>query len=123
MMSIGIDAVEIERFTPWFHFSKTKLSRILSDQEITYSLSVPIKTAERLAVRFAAKEAFFKALSSTITTPLPFLLVVRNCEVALTPSGRPELLVNWGALGITPHETKISLTHTETTAFAAVILL
>ena len=65
ILGIGIDSVEIKRFEPWTSYSKNRLARIFSEHEITYSLSNPKKAAERLAARFAAKEAFFKALSQS----------------------------------------------------------
>ena len=56
---IGIDSIEIARFRLWHTYSYRQLSRIFSSEEIDYCLSNIIKSSERFAVRFAAKEAFF----------------------------------------------------------------
>lgn len=61
MTAIGIDLVEIQRIKKFID-SKTpqQLLRVFTQQEITYALSSKTKY-QRFAVRFAAKEAFFKA--------------------------------------------------------------
>ena len=40
--------------------------------EITYCLGIPKKAAERFAARFAAKEAFYKAIAPLAEQPLRF---------------------------------------------------
>ena len=52
---IGVDSVEIERFALWLDYSKKRLSRIFSLEEIEYCLQQKNKSAERFAVRFAAR--------------------------------------------------------------------
>lgn len=68
VLGIGIDSVDIARFEQWHTYSHKKLLRVFSPAEIAYSLENPTKSAERFAVRFAAKEALFKAL-----TPLRYI--------------------------------------------------
>ncbi|MDR1926237.1 MAG: holo-ACP synthase [Endomicrobium sp.] len=59
-MNIGIDIEEVKRFNKYIK-DKEYLRRIFSKEEIFYSL--PKKNAaQHLAVRFAAKEAVWKAL-------------------------------------------------------------
>lgn len=64
ILGIGIDLVEIERFADWHTKPVSSLERIFHPDEIAYCLSEPAKSAERFAVRFAAREALYKALSS-----------------------------------------------------------
>lgn len=72
-LGIGIDSVDIERFTEWHTYPRQSLSRIFSDQEIDYCLECPTKSAERFAARFAAREAFLKALHQAMPTiQIPF---------------------------------------------------
>ena len=123
--AIGLDAVEIERFALWHTFSCTQLERIFKPQEIAYCLSIPMLSAQRFAIRFAVREAFFKALCCAYPeTHFSLLTVCRALEV-VTTSAAPYLQVNWHIL-IPEHEQPlkclISLTHTSTTAIAQVVL-
>lgn len=129
IIGIGIDSVEIARLIPWTKMSKKQLSRIFSPEEIAYSFQSPLKTPERLAARFAAREACFKALSLHCSKPLPFLTLCRALHLKSLPSGAPVLIVDWQYLSekgyfkpfLAPR-CHISLTHTRTTATAIVIL-
>ncbi len=59
----GVDICEIERIEKSYEkYGKKFLNKIYTKSEINYCLKNPKKTAERLAVRFAAKEAVSKAL-------------------------------------------------------------
>lgn len=120
MIGLGIDAVEIERFTHWSTFSHQKLKRLYTDQEILYCLSISEKAAERFAVRFAAKEALYKALSP-LCTSLPLLAFFSFCEVTLH-RGIPAFHLEWEKLGLPELSVVLSLTHTKSTAIAVVLL-
>ena len=59
----GIDTVQIARIAAsWAELGDRFLQRLYAPDEIAYALAAPVHTAERLAVRFAAKEAVIKAL-------------------------------------------------------------
>ncbi len=121
MKSIGIDSVEITRFHDWHKKDPVWLKRIFHPTEIEYCLAQPALSAQRFAVRYAAKEALFKALSSqNIQTPGLFF-ICSHSQITLTPA--PQLLVEWNALHIPAQTVHVSLTHTLTTATAVVILL
>ncbi len=122
MITIGIDSVEIERFIRWTSFSHKKLSRLFSDEEITYSLSVPCKATERLAVRFAAKEAFYKAVATLLPNDKPFITIAKYCSISFNERGHPELSIHWEQIKTPTRVTQVSLTHTQTTATAIVTL-
>ena len=128
IIGIGIDSVEIERFTPWHTYSHKKLERIFSKEEIEYCLSNTLLSAQRFAVRFAAREALFKAISQAIPEHcMPFLTLCR--AVTISKNRAPVMLVNWEIFNghIIPESlihsrAFISLTHTQNTATAFVIL-
>lgn len=127
ILGIGIDTVEIERFTHWSTYSEKKLSRIFSPQEIAYARACPAKTAERLAARFAAKEAFFKAAASIPhLQAVPFLQLCPNIWVDHTENGRPILQVAWNRLSSkipqSPYLVNLSISHTKNTATAFIII-
>lgn len=124
--AIGIDLVEIDRFTAWSGYSRKMLSRLFSPEEIDYCLMQKNKSAERFAVRFAAREAFFKALSAAYPLYLlPFLTVAKSVIIK-KENGRPIPVFDWSLLDVnfTSHFPTIhlSLSHTKTVAAAYVII-
>lgn len=124
ILGIGVDMVDIERFKDWHTKPIQQLENIFTPAEIAYALDNTLLSAERFAVRFAAREAFYKALCSWKQPHLPpFVTVCRAMGVAKTPENVPYLTVNWQALTV-PFEPicMLSLTHTKTTALAYVTL-
>lgn len=128
ILGTGIDSVEIKRFERWQSYAPTQLRRILSPEEIDYCLAQPNKSAERFAARFAAREAFYKALC--VAAPgikLPFLTLCSKVRVARLQKA-PQLEVDWEYLRalcpapLTRCKAHLTLTHTATTATAMVIL-
>lgn len=128
MYSLGVDAVEIKRFAHWnTRYNQKNLSHIFTAQEIEYCLKEPLKSAERFAGRFAAKEAYFKALShcqifsnSSFYTISKYIRVIKNgngsCIINFDNS---HILYTCCLPSLTCH---LSITHTSTLAFAVVIL-
>jgi phosphopantetheine--protein transferase-like protein len=125
--SIGIDLVEIERFKNWRNYSDRQLRKLFSVEEISYCRAITKKSAERFAVRFAAKEALFKALAPLTDTLPPLLTLCAACTVIVDAHG-VHLHIDWDALKkyfswavpLIP-VTQCSLSHTNTTASAVVI--
>ena len=127
IIGIGVDSAEIDRFTTWNTYPKPKLRHVFSDDEIAYCLSNKTKSAERFAVRHAAKEAFFKALSSTKHKKIiPFLTVCKYIQVKKDLHGKPSLIAHWEMLAINvdkkPDIIHLSITHSNTIAIAFVVL-
>lgn len=125
---IGIDSVDISRFSDWASWPEEQLLAIFTPSEITYCLQTPTKSAERFAARFAAKEAFYKALCTTVPT---FTLSLRAClpyieVVNSATNGHVGIAVNWQALDIGQEVRKVqihlSITHTATVATAITII-
>ncbi len=130
-LALGIDAVEINRFEQWDTYTAGQLAKFFSPEEIDYCRSIALKSAERFAARFAAKEAFFKALSTLCPTKqLSLFSIAQFVSTQSSQNGGPTLKIEWNALmtaakidlPFTP-ETLLSLTHTHTTAIACVILI
>lgn len=121
---IGIDTVEIKRLAHWHTYSHAQLARIFSPQEIAYCLSHKAQSAPRFAVRFAAREAFLKAVSTAFNISYPLLTISKQVQVTKRENGAVDLLVNWSALittAVTP-AVSLSLTHTNEIATAIVLL-
>lgn len=121
MIGVGIDAVELDRFRRTLHRTPRIVERLFSDAERAYADRRSDPT-ERLAARFAAKEATMKAMGVGL-----WKFAFRDVEVVRAPSGAPSLRLYGRAaeladeLGIT--EWRLSLTHTERTAQAIAIAL
>ena len=111
IIGIGTDLIEVARIKA-FAQRPGALARIFSQEEIEYCLSRKNKY-EHLAVRFAAKEAVFKAL--------PFNEVVfKNITVVNLESGCPQVQINdKRAKGL---QVWISLSHTRHYATAQVVI-
>ena len=129
ILGVGVDSVEVKRFSHWRQFSKKTLQRVFSSEEIDYCLITPVKSRERFAVRFAIREAFFKAYSTVFPeVRVPFLTVCKQLALKKTNYGVPYLLINWSQLIKSNNQTtskitaSISFSHTKTIATAVVIL-
>jgi len=118
ILGIGHDAVAIARFAHWHTYSHKKLQRIFSEHEIRYCVQTPLKSAERFAARFAAKEALYKALCQIGTgTTRPFLTLCAQSELVPSPQG-PQIKTTYPLQGT----ISVSITHTDTYAYAIVVI-
>lgn len=121
IIGIGIDIVEVERFAAFASYSNKRLTRLFSQEEISYCLKEPSKSAERFAARFAVKEALYKALTQALgRPPAPFFTLCKYAMVTTNPS--PVLAINWKNLNSCSHKALASITHTKNSALAQVII-
>src|SRR5437016_6615458 len=115
---IGIDSISVNRFSHWINYSDEQLLKIFSVCEINYARKNGYFFAARLAVRFAAKEAFLKAIQQKFPEKyISLLKLCRSVYIEKKHTGSPILTVNWKNLGFifdnsVPH-ISLSLTHTE----------
>jgi len=115
---IGIDIVDIRRMERWKNNLKL-LEKYFNSDELAYILSQ--KNALSLAARFAAKEAFGKALGTGLTN-----LALKDIMVVNQENGKPELRLT-GTAQCAMEKTgadkaHISLSHERDNAVALVIL-
>lgn len=136
ILGIGTDIVHVRRFDAWAFFSPQKLSRVFTDKELIdcYSNSSQSYIPEKLAARFAAKEAFFKAFSAMlvklgkIKKSFGFLTACRYISVEKGVWEVPVVLVDWlffqELIGdiIPPVEVSISFSHESDYAVSFVII-
>ncbi|HET9441406.1 MAG TPA: holo-ACP synthase [Longimicrobiales bacterium] len=122
VLGTGLDLVSIDRFKRFTERrGERALQRLFTHAELTYCFSHADPT-QSLAARFAAKEAFFKALGTGMGPAGGW----RDVEVIRLASGRPRLLLH-GRAAASAQELHVrtihlSLTHTADTAGALVIL-
>lgn len=118
ILGIGIDAVDISRMQHWVE-NPGLLARFFHSQEIAAAQGK--EGAYSLAARFAAKEAYGKALGTGLRG-----MTLKNILVTNTPAGKPELTLFGDALAlftqIDARRIHLSLTHERTIAIASVIL-
>jgi holo-[acyl-carrier protein] synthase len=120
ILGIGVDLVEVERLAAAIgRHGQPFLQRIFTPQEITACGA----RHERLAARFAAKEAVAKAFGTGIGSAMNF----QEIEVVNEDSGRPRIVLH-GAAATTAAargvvEIQISLSHTASHAIAQVLIV
>jgi len=91
---IGIDLVDVKRMGRVIdRWGKRFINRIFTAQEIDFCVQGP-KSVSSLALRFAAKEAFSKAIGLGMKKGIRW----RDIEIVHNPSGRPDLNVTGEAL-------------------------
>jgi holo-[acyl-carrier protein] synthase len=134
IMGVGVDIAEVERFKKWEDYSEEQLKRVFSEREILYCKQNGTLNYMCLASRFAAKEAFFKALSSMLVKlkftekEFSFLWACKHIEVEKGAWSVPILKINWNAfeemIGKKIPEVIIdfSLSHEQSAAIAFVVL-
>jgi holo-[acyl-carrier protein] synthase len=122
IVGTGVDIAEVTRIKAAVErFGNRFLNRVFTPEEVRYCTS-KANSAERLAARFAAKEAAMKAVGTGMRQGVTW----QDAEVSREPGGRPILrlrgkLAEFAArLGCkTAH---VSLSHTAEQAMAFVIL-
>ena len=123
IVGIGIDLVDIARVARILKWREERaLKRLFTFREVDYARN-KADPARHFAARLAAKEATFKALAGNEKARA---IGWKDIEVVLHPDGRPALQLHGPAklraaeLSVT--RSWVTLTHSETTAGAVVIL-
>jgi holo-[acyl-carrier protein] synthase len=112
IVGVGIDVVDVERFTRQLQRTPRLRERLFTERERTLSTA-------SLAARFAAKEALAKALGA------PVGLSWTDVTVHRTPDGRPHLVVTGtvaaAAAALAVERFHVSMSHDAGLASAVVI--
>lgn len=119
ILGIGTDIAEVHRVKNSIEkYGEQFLVRIFTDEERHYC-DLKANRFERYAARFAAKEAFSKAIGTGWSRGF----VWKEVGVSREPSGKPILKLSGGLLEKWGDKRfQLSLTHTKDNAFAVVIM-
>ena len=111
MIRVGVDIVDVERIRRLYErHGRHFVERVFTEIEAEYSFRTRgDRVYERLAARFAAKEAVIKALGYAV----PF----RSIEVKNSTSGKPVVTCE-----LAGGKIEASLSHTDRLAIAYVLL-
>jgi holo-[acyl-carrier protein] synthase len=117
--AIGVDICDIRRIeTIISRYQQRILQRLYTSNEISYCSGIKPKF-ESYAVRFAAKEAFLKALGTGLRNGLQW----KDIEVINDPLGKPYFRFYNKALELVgKNQVLLSLSHTAENAVAFVII-
>ncbi len=122
ILGLGSDLAEVARIrASRERFGDRFLRRVYTETEIAYALS-KANIDERLAARFAAKEAAMKALGTGLSGGVTW----HDFSVGREPSGKPTLTLSGAAARIATQNgvqrVYLTLTHTAEMAMAVVIM-
>lgn len=119
VLGIGVDIVKVQRFNSWIQNRKL-VERFFSAEEVKI-LDSKVGVAQSLASRFAAKEAFGKALGTGIRN-----FELKEVEVKKDSLGKPFLQVSGAAkklcetVGV--EKIHLSISHEKEYAVAFIVL-
>ncbi|MGI8788476.1 MAG: holo-ACP synthase [Pyrinomonadaceae bacterium] len=122
IISIGIDIVEVYRIKETISRTPRFAERVFTLRERAYCESKGAAAAQSYAARFAAKEAFLKALKTGWRGKIKW----RDIEVCSDENGVPSLKIGGEAKklleNLGANRIHISLSHTTEHAVAQVVL-
>jgi len=117
---IGVDIVEVKRMERWLGNSAL-LNRYFHQEELSLALSRKNSAAQTLAARFAAKEAFGKALGSGLVE-----IKLKDIIIINDDKGKPDIKLTGTAQKAFEKSgadrAHISLTHEMENAVAMIVL-
>jgi holo-[acyl-carrier protein] synthase len=122
LKGFGVDVVDMERFEALLRRRGAAfLKRAFTEREIRYCRARR-RSAQHFAARWAAKEAFFKALGTGRGKGVAF----RDVEILRNAGGAPALRLGGKARVLAERarvrQTLVSLSHTDRVATAGVVL-
>lgn len=123
IFGIGIDIIEVSRIERQISKEKSSfVSKIFTEQEIEYCERKIKNKAQNYAARFAAKEAFFKAMGTGWRDGLSW----KEIEIENNELGKPDLVLSGKSKQLAEEnqisKIHVSLSHIKETAVAVVIL-
>lgn len=106
IVGCGIDIVAVKRLARWQHFSDERLGRIFTSAEVKALRTEKEWPQQRAAAYFAAKEAFYKALSRALVASgllkkeVFFISICPLVGIHKNEWGIPEMRADWEKISI-----------------------
>ena len=120
----GVDIVDVGRIEHSLTSNSNFAAKVYTENEVSYCESKKAGRYSSYAARFAAKEAFMKAIGAGMFNGAQFIEIEVINDRA---TGEPHLQLHGGAAGIYRQlkgtSIAVSLSHTIDTAIATVVLL
>jgi len=118
ILGIGVDIVDVPDLAG--RLGRDTFLNAFSERERAYAEGLPQRRAGILAARWAAKEAFVKALGTGLRTEWP----LREIEIVHDDAGRPTIQLGPALRGLLPEGARVhcSLSHTRGWAVAYVVI-
>ncbi len=114
MRGIGIDIIEINRIKKSAkRYGEAFLRRVYTDEELSYCNNRGKLKYPELAARFAAKEAYSKALGTGLTG-----IGLKQIQIVNNSQGKPHIKIGKRIL----HKVHLSLSHSKDFAVASVFI-
>ena len=121
-INTGTDIIEIERIKNSIEETDRKFcEKVYTEKEIEYCESKKLQKYQHYAVRFAAKEAVFKAVSNNLEDK--YDLGWKDIEILNDENGRPYVNKNKLKDIVEFEDIDISLSHCKQYAIATVVIL
>ncbi len=122
IVSIGTDIIEVYRIRETIERTPRFVERVFTEREREYCDAKGAAAAQSYAARFAAKEAFLKAIRTGWRGEITW----QNIEVHIDSEGAPSLFITGEAKRILDElgagRVHVSLSHTHEHATAQVVL-
>ncbi|SDK31072.1 holo-ACP synthase [Sediminibacillus albus] len=115
ILGIGIDIIELERMKKSIDGNRRLVKRVLTEkeQEVFFRLKSDARQVEFLAGRFAAKEAYAKALGTGLGK-----LSFQDIEIIADEKGAPKIKVEQ----LPQYKVFLSISHSQDYAVAQVVI-
>jgi holo-[acyl-carrier protein] synthase len=119
ILGVGIDIIEVSRIKQSIeNYGERFLNRIYTPDEIEYSNAFKDKKYLHFAARFAAKEAFSKAIGTGLTDGFHF----KEINISNKSNGEPHIILSGNTLERHAGEIfHVSLSHINDVAVATVV--
>ena len=133
ILGIGVDIIENNRFKKWENYPSKVFYKTFTEKEYSYGIRNGF-SSQFFASRFAAKEAFYKALSQALfkqkklDTKFPFLSIANKIEIVKNEWNIPELKIDWPSISVIANleipefSTHLSISHEGKMSIAFVII-
>ncbi len=116
---IGIDIIEISRIEESIaEYGDAFLHKLFTQNEIDYCRSKQFPV-QHFAARFAAKEAFSKAVATGWSGEFEW----KNIEITNSSTGKPDVLLHGKtAEALSRHSVLLSMSHSDSSVIAFVVI-